>query len=165
MDQLRARALTDLVTGSDSRPGPQAQHSTSPVPAGFAATVNLTVPLATILDLADRPGDLSGFGPVDPWLARDLARAAAGNPKTTWCVTVTDADGHAIGHDCARPQPKNRSRPSKRGEGGKRDGPEITGRDREPRAARAWLRVHPHQPRRATRRLWHLDPKRPRTRL
>jgi hypothetical protein len=120
MDQLRARALTDLVTGTDSRPG---HHSTSPVPAGFAATVNLTVPLATILDLADRPGDLSGFGPVDPWLARDLARAAAGNPKTTWCVTVTDADGHAIGHDCARPQPKNRSRPSKRGEGGKRDGP------------------------------------------
>ena len=32
---------------------------------------------------------------ADPWLARDLAAAAAQNPKTTWCVTVTDQDGHA----------------------------------------------------------------------
>ena len=106
--------------------------------------MNLTVPLATIMDLADRPGDLSGFGPVDPWLARDLARAAAGNPKTTWCVTVTDADGHAIGHDCARPQPKNRSRPSKRGEGGKRDGPgspDETGNPERPGPGFAFTRT------------------------
>ena len=118
MDQLRARALADLVLGTDSRPG---HHGTAgspgPVPAGFAANVNLTVPLATTLDLADRPGELPGFGPVDPWLARDLARAAAASPKTTWCVTVTDADGHAIGHGCARPQPSNHARR------GKRDGP------------------------------------------
>ena len=44
---------------------------------------------------------------VDPWLARDLAQAAARNPKTTWCVTVTDEHGHAIGHGCARPEPKS----------------------------------------------------------
>ena len=43
----------------------------------------------------------------DPWLARDLAAAAARNPKTTWCVTVTDQDGHAVGHGCARPEPKS----------------------------------------------------------
>ena len=42
----------------------------------------------------------------DPWLARDLAAAAARNPKTTWCVTVTDEHGHATGHGCARPEPK-----------------------------------------------------------
>ena len=108
MDQLRARALADLVTGTDSRPGHH--HDTSPVPSGFAANVNLAVPLATTLGLADRPGDLAGVGPVDPWLARDLARAAAASPKTTWCVTVTDADGHAIGHGCARPQHKKHSK-------------------------------------------------------
>ena len=45
--------------------------------------------------------------PVDPWLARDLAAAAARNPTTTWCVTVTDQDGHATGHGCARPEPKS----------------------------------------------------------
>jgi hypothetical protein len=118
MDQLRARALADLVTGTDSRPG---HHDTSPsiIPAGFAANVNLTIPLATTLGLADRPGDLAGFGPVDPWLARDLARAAAVNPKTKWCVTVTDQQGHAIGHGCARPQPKNHTKRSGRGNRGR----------------------------------------------
>ena len=36
----------------------------------------------------------------------DLAAAAARNPKTTWCVTATDAQGHAVAHGCARPEPK-----------------------------------------------------------
>src|SRR5690348_3111427 len=75
------------------------------VPAGFAGRVTLTVPLATLVRLADRPGDLSGLGPADPWLARDLAAAAARNPRSTWCVTVTDEHGHATGHGCARPVP------------------------------------------------------------
>src|SRR6185437_1828444 len=75
--------------------------------AGFAGRVTLTVPLATVTGLADRPGELGGIGPVDPWLARDLAAAAARNPKTTWCVTVTDQHGHAVGHGCARPEPRN----------------------------------------------------------
>ena len=79
-------------------------------PAGFAGRLHLTVPLATLLGLADRPGEIPGLGPVDPWLARDLARAAAANPATTWCLTVTDQQGHAIGHGCARPAPKNRAR-------------------------------------------------------
>jgi hypothetical protein len=70
----------------------------------------LTVPLTTAAGLADRPGELAGIGPVDPALARDLARAAARNPKTTWCVTVTDQDGHAIGHGCARPEPQSHRR-------------------------------------------------------
>jgi hypothetical protein len=43
-----------------------------------------------------------------------LAAAAAANPATTWCVTVTDAHGHAVGHGCARPEPKRH---------GKRAGP------------------------------------------
>ena len=73
---------------------------------GFAGRVTLTVPLGTAAGLADRPGELGGHGPVDPWLARDLANAAAANPKTTWCITVTDQHGHAVGHGCARPEPK-----------------------------------------------------------
>jgi hypothetical protein len=68
--------------------------------------VNLTIPLHTLTGLADRPGELDGTGPVDPWLARHLARAAAAHPKTTWCVTITNAEGHPIGHGCARPQPR-----------------------------------------------------------
>jgi hypothetical protein len=66
------------------------------------------------------PGELAGLGPVDPWLARDLANAAAASPKTTWCVTVTDEQGHAVGHGCARPEPKSHR---KRAGPGTRDGP------------------------------------------
>ena len=92
--------------GPDSPP-PPAGPAHGAAPAGFAGRVTLTVPLATVTGLAGRPGELAGIGPVDPWLARDLAAAAARNPKTTWCVTVTDEHGHAIGHGCARPEPRN----------------------------------------------------------
>ena len=117
MDQLRARAFLDLLLGKDSRPpgsGPAAKPAGGAVPAGFASRVTLTVPLITLAGLADRPGELGSLGPVDPWLARDLATAAAANPKTTWCLTVTDSQGHAVAHGCARPEPKNH---------GKRAGP------------------------------------------
>ena len=73
------------------------------IPPGFAGQVTLTIPEATVTGRADRPGELGGIGPVDPDLARDLAAAAARNPRSTWCVTVTDQDGHAVGHGCARP--------------------------------------------------------------
>jgi hypothetical protein len=104
------------------------------VPPGFAGRLNLTVPLATMLGLADRPGEAAGIGPVDPALARDLARAAARNPRTTWCLTVTDQHGHAIGHGCARSAPNQAKQPGstaragpgqpKRPEPGARAGPD-----------------------------------------
>jgi hypothetical protein len=53
--------------------------------------------------LAERPDLIPCTAPGDPDLARDLAEAAARNPRSTWCVTVTDRDGHAVGHGCARP--------------------------------------------------------------
>ena len=90
--------------------GPAARPPAGVIPAGFAGTVNLTVPLATVLGLADRPGELGGLGPVDPWLGRDLAAAAAQNIRTTWCVTVTDQHGYAVGHGCARPEPGSHRR-------------------------------------------------------
>jgi hypothetical protein len=105
MDELRARAYLDLLLGKDSRPGQPGTPGAAP--GGFAGRVTLTAPLATLARLADRPGELSGLGPVDPWLTRDLADTAARNPKTTWCVTVTDDKGHAVGHGCARPEPKS----------------------------------------------------------
>jgi hypothetical protein len=120
MDALRARAFLDILLGMDSRPlGSRTDGTSEPqapapapgpggplagmIPPGFAGHVNLTIPAATLTGRADRPGELSGTGPIDPDLARDLAAAAARNPRSTWCVTVTDQDGHAIGHGCARP--------------------------------------------------------------
>ena len=111
---------------------------------GFAGRVTLTVPLGTAAGRADRPGELAGHGPVDPWLARDLVTAAARNPATTWCVTVTDEHGHAVGHGCARPEPKSH---------GKRAGPGPAGRGR--------VLLHPGQPGRPARRLRHLAAARP----
>ena len=164
MDELRARAYLDLLLGKDSRPrrpaaagrGRPGRRARRPGPhprraggrrgpAGFAGRVTLTVPLATLAGLADRPGELAGLGPVDPWLARDLAAAAARNPKTTWCVTVTDEQGHAVGHGCARPEPKSHR---------KRAGPGPPGR----------VLLHPGQPGRPARRLRHLAAAHPRTR-
>ncbi len=148
MDQLRARAYLDLLLDTDSRPTtpvakaevgsappspPSPPSPASPsgpagswtppgsgvIPAGFTGRNHLTIPLATLIELADRPGEIPGLGPVDPWLGRDLARASAASPKTTWCLTVTDDQGHAIGHGCARPEPRKhpRRRADQRGTG------------------------------------------------
>ena len=38
----------------------------SGAPAGFAGRINLTTPLATLLGLAERLGEISGIGPIDP---------------------------------------------------------------------------------------------------
>jgi hypothetical protein len=97
----------------------------------LAASVNLTIPLATLLDQAQRPGLGHGLGPLDPALARDLAAAAARSPHSTWCVTVTNAEGIAIGHGCARPTRKRR-RKGKSSPRGSRDGPFTGPRDGGP---------------------------------
>jgi hypothetical protein len=116
MDVLRARAYLDLLLDKDSRPGPGDGPGQQDVaPGGFAVRGTLTVPLAGLTGMADRPGEMSGTGPIDPWLARDLAAAAARNPRTSWCVTVTDEHGHALGHGCARPEPKSHARCGNRG--------------------------------------------------
>ncbi len=124
MDALRARAYLDILLGMDSRPaagpgdgqaaagpgdgpgpadapGPRAPAPGGPlagmIPPGFAGQVTLTIPEATLTGRADRPGELGGIGPIDPDLARDLAAAAARNPRSTWCVTVTDGQGTPSG--------------------------------------------------------------------
>lgn len=72
----------------------------------IAARINLTIPVKTMLELGDVPGDAGPFGPLDPAAARDMARAAAAHPGTRWCLTVTDAKGRAVAHGCARgPKP------------------------------------------------------------
>ena len=58
----RARA------GGAGRPGwaPAGGLAVSAAPAGFAGRINLTIPLATLLGLADRPAGIGGIGPIDP---------------------------------------------------------------------------------------------------
>jgi hypothetical protein len=87
----------------DGPPEPGASGPRGDAGPALPALANLTLPLATLQRLADRPGDAHGFGPLDPALVRDLAKAAARSPHSTWCLTITDANGYAIGHGCARP--------------------------------------------------------------
>jgi len=111
--------------GGDPRPGPGPAAPPGEIPdPGLAARTNLTLPLATLLRLAERPGEAPGLGSLDPALCRDLGDAAARSPDSEFCVTITDPYGYAIGHACARP-PRKTGRNRKRGSapGGGRDGP------------------------------------------
>ena len=99
----------DGGSGPPDPAAPQTPPGAGVRPAGFVGRLHLTVPLATLLGLADRPGEIPGLGPVDPWLARDLARAAAANPKTTWCLSVTDQAGT---RDRARLRPARTRQPA-----------------------------------------------------
>ena len=128
----------------DTRDAPDTRQAATPAPAGpvagvippgFAGRATLTIPATTLLDLADRSGEMAGIGPIDPDLARDLAAAAARNPRSTWCVTVTDSQGHAIGHGCARP-----ARASSRA---KRHKPDTPGGPDPP--AGSPVHLHPHR--------------------
>jgi hypothetical protein len=98
-----------------------------PEPA-VAAEVNLTlrhldIPFRTAGGLALRAGEARSLGPLDPGIARRLAEAAARHPGSTFCLTITDSDGHAIGHGCCKPRKQRRPRRSRQQTRGQRDGP------------------------------------------
>src|SRR6201996_5722548 len=136
LGQLRARAYLDTLLGQDSTPpapsppassagsggpatpaspaDPATPHADAAQQRRAAARLNLTVPLTTLLGLAAGPGGVAGFGPVDPDLARQLAALASAHPASRCCLTVTDADGRAIGHGCV-PGPDALERLSARG--------------------------------------------------
>jgi Domain of unknown function (DUF222) len=91
--------------GGSSGNGGGTAGGSAAAPAGpaLAARANLTLPLTTLLGLAERPGTGHGLGPLDPALVRDLAASAATSPDSDWCVTITDTEGVAVAHGCARP--------------------------------------------------------------
>jgi hypothetical protein len=126
MDGLQALAYLEMLGAGSPLPaapagpggngsGPQPGTPGGAVPPGFAANVNLTIalpdltlPLLTFLGLAERPGMMSRVGPIDPDLARTAAAAAASNPNSTWCITVTGTDHRPVAHGCGRSPPRSR---------------------------------------------------------
>jgi hypothetical protein len=115
------RASSGDAAGA-GRTSADAASAGQPGGAGLAANIMLTIPLATLGGYAENPGDAAGFGAIDPGLARQLAAAAARSPRSGWCVTVTDEDGHAIGHGCAEPAGKT-GRRGRSGAAGNRGSP------------------------------------------
>ena len=97
--------------GDESAVGDDPAEAQYPPPPPFPAQpggskptlADLIVPLATVLGRDERPGEGHGLGTLDPALARTLAATAAHSPHTTICITVTNPDGIAIGHGCAKP--------------------------------------------------------------
>jgi hypothetical protein len=81
---------------------------------GMAGWLHLTVPATTILEQADRAGQLSKLGPVDPCLARDLADKIAKNRQSVICVTITGPDGRPVGHACGTPARGDPARPGRK---------------------------------------------------
>ena len=80
--------------GSGDQPGADAGPS-------LAALVNITVPWSALTGQSATPAEVGGYGIVDAADARDLAAAAARDPRTRWCVTALHPDGTAAAHGCA----------------------------------------------------------------
>jgi hypothetical protein len=81
-------------SGSGGRPGADTGPS-------LAALVTITVAASTLTGQSATPAEVGGYGTVDAADARDLAAAAARDPRTRWCVTALHPDGTAAAHGCA----------------------------------------------------------------
>jgi len=68
LDALRSDALVDAILGrADNRQTETGPRASTPV------VVNVTIDAATLLGLAEQPGELRGYGPIPAQLARELA--------------------------------------------------------------------------------------------
>ena len=118
LEELRVRAYLDLLqerhtrlaapapdpAGTPATPGPHGGPGAQPgADAGpsLAALVTITVPWSALTGQSATPAEVGGFGLVDAADARDLAAAAARDPRTRWCVTALHPDGTAAAHGCA----------------------------------------------------------------
>jgi len=85
--QLKADLAIDLLTGTGEGAGEPV-----PVPAYARPIINVTVPIQTLLGIADEPATLSG-GRVIP---AGLARRIAAEPGSTWYRMLTDEAGQLV---------------------------------------------------------------------
>ena len=75
-DQIRADTYCDLLTGRTTSAG---NHGTP--------TVDIVVPLTTLIELSETPGDIPGYGPVIAELARQIV---ANQVDCRWEYIITD---------------------------------------------------------------------------
>jgi hypothetical protein len=92
-----APAGTAPRAGRDSGDPPQAPLDPVPLPA----LINVVIPIETLLGQGTAPAHVAGWGLLDADESATFVRAAAGHPRTRWCITVTARDGTALAHGCA----------------------------------------------------------------
>lgn len=107
LDQLRADTFLDLLEGI----------TIDTPPVHRAGVIELTVPWATAIAIADEPATLAGYGPVAAAVARDVinrfgrpnrpgprsASARSGN-RPQWRYSIIDVDGTLLLHNiCPAP--------------------------------------------------------------
>ena len=71
------------------------------MPAPLPASINLLVPIGTLLGWSAAPAHANGIGLLDPDETRALVQAASQHPRTRWCATIVSPDGTAAAHACA----------------------------------------------------------------
>ncbi|MEY3734666.1 MAG: hypothetical protein RL347_2025 [Actinomycetota bacterium] len=77
-------------TVADAMTGDTATDTPAPVVDPVRPQVRVVIPLDTLLGLAQTPGEVEGYGPIDPELARTLAADA------DWVRWVTDGVGDVL---------------------------------------------------------------------
>ena len=118
-------------------------------PRGPLGTVHLTMPLSAWLGITNKPGEVAGHGVLDAWSCREIGSLLAARPGTQYCLTVTTADGHPLGHACTRtppprlappgPAPPRESSPGPAESRPARHGLERPGPGQSISSDRAWL--------------------------
>jgi hypothetical protein len=143
-----APGQTDRRDKADGRTaaGPGDGALARPTPP-VKAVITLLVPAGTLLGWSSAPGEIAGFGLLDPQATRDLTEAASLHPETRWCVTVVGPDGTAAAHGCApgrhpwTPGQHQADPNQQRSGGGNRDGPGAAERAAQVTALLRRLRV------------------------
>jgi hypothetical protein len=102
MDQLRADVYMDLLQGI-------VPFGCAESPGAATGGVEIVCNLATLAELEDHAGDLSGYGPVVADIARQIARR---QHNGDWRYTITDDLGQPIhvGTTSRRPTPTQKRR-------------------------------------------------------
>jgi hypothetical protein len=72
--------------------------------APFPATLNVTVPVGTLLGWSSAPATAGTWGLLDPDDTRDIVAAASRHPATRWGIIFTGPDGTAVAYARARGQ-------------------------------------------------------------
>ncbi|HUB42206.1 MAG TPA: HNH endonuclease signature motif containing protein [Streptosporangiaceae bacterium] len=98
-DEGQPASAADSRQDRGSRPADRA-HAWPAV----SGSIHLTMPLAALLG-GGQPGEVAGRGPVDASTCREIAAMLASGSGTRWSLTVTGADGRAVGHASARSGP------------------------------------------------------------